>query len=120
MAARVCSTPGCPVLLPTIDGTPQSGRCPQCRAEADRGRRPHGSVYGTAGHQRFRDQVLGRDPVCVTCLSARSTVADHAPMERQELIDAGLDPNDPEFGQGLCKKCHDSKTAKTFGFGGSH
>lgn len=34
-------------------------------------------------------------------------------MERIELVEAGLDPNDPQRMRGLCKRCHDSKTART-------
>jgi 5-methylcytosine-specific restriction protein A len=28
-------------------------------------------------------------------------------------VDMGLDPNDPKFGRGLCKRCHDEHTART-------
>ena len=107
MAGRVCSTPGCP----TIHQGP--GRCPACRAQGDRDRRPHGNPYATRGHQRFREAVLARDPICVLCLRARSTVADHHPDERRDLVAAGLDPNDPTRGRGLCKGCHDRWTAKS-------
>jgi 5-methylcytosine-specific restriction protein A len=43
---------------------------------------------------------------------AFATVADHYPLSRKELIDAGLDPNDPQHGRGLCKPCHDRETAQ--------
>lgn len=33
--------------------------------------------------------------------------------ERIELIDMRLNPNDPKFGRGLCKQCHDVKTGRT-------
>lgn len=111
---RVCSTPGCPRLHSG------AGKCPECRADTDRMRRPHGNPYTSRGHQQFREQVLARDPICVECRADRATVADHAPTERWELVEQGLDPNDPEFGQGLCATCHNAKTAKSFGFGGSH
>lgn len=107
MAWRVCSTPGCPTLH---QGT---GRCDTCRAEADRKRRPQGNPYATPGHRAFREAVLARDPICVECLAARATVADHHPHERRDLIDMGKDPNDPTFGRGLCKACHDRKTGRT-------
>lgn len=32
-------------------------------------------------------------------------------MERTELIERGLNPNDPKYGRGLCKPDHDSQTA---------
>lgn len=104
---RVCSTPGCPNLHRA------PGRCPHCRAKADRARRPDGNPYATEGHRAFRHQVLTRDPICVNCLTRRSTVADHYPHERKDLIEMGLNPNDPQYGQGLCAPCHDSKTART-------
>lgn len=102
---RVCSTPNCPNLHPN------PGRCPTCRAQADRARRPHGNPYATQGHQTFRHQVLTRDPICVLCLRARATVADHHPHERRDLIEQGLNPNDPKYGRGLCVTCHNAKSA---------
>lgn len=44
---------------------------------------------------------------------APSTVDDHHPYERRQLIDMGLDPNDPQYSRGICKPCHDAKTART-------
>ena len=123
MTLRVCSRPGCPTLTDT-------GRCPACTTQADQ-RRGTASQrgYTSKGHQRFRTAVLTRDPVCVCtsdcdwhlgateCL-AIATVADHWPLERVELVARGLDPNDPDAGQGMCARCHDHKTATTVsGFG---
>jgi len=113
MAWRVCSRPGCGTLH---EGT---GRCPACRAQADRERRPDGNPYKTAGHRSFREAVLARDPICVLCLRARATVADHFPIERRDLVAMGLDPNDPARGRGLCKACHDRHTATSHDLGGS-
>lgn len=56
--------------------------------------------------------MLARDPICVLCLTARATVADHYPDERRDLVAAGLDPDDPARGRGLCKACHDRRTAR--------
>lgn len=98
----------CPTPTP-----PGVSMCSRCKGEADRARRPDGSPYATAGHKAFRESVLARDPVCVLCLAARATVADHYPHERRDLVDMGLDPNDPKFGRGLCKRCHDEHTART-------
>lgn len=113
MGYRVCSTPGCPALH---EG---SGRCPQCRAKADRRRRPDGSPYSTRGHRTFREAVLTRDPICVLCMSVRATVADHYPLDRVVLIERGMDPNDPAHGRGLCTTCHNRWTAQSHGFGGA-
>jgi 5-methylcytosine-specific restriction protein A len=55
--------------------------------------------------------VLDRDPICVLCELAVSTVADHYPHSRRELIALHLDPDDPQYGRGLCKRCHDTETA---------
>lgn len=110
MSWRVCSTPGCPNLIET-----PARKCDACaRAQRDRARTRGHNPYGTKGHQSFRRQVLARDPYC-TCPgdSGRggcgkhhglcgnpSTIADHYPYERTELIDMRLNPNDPKFGRG--------------------
>jgi 5-methylcytosine-specific restriction enzyme A len=116
MGMRVCSSPGCPVIHAG------QGRCPDCRAKADKTRRPDGNPYSTAGHLAFREAVLARNPRCVCpgdCerhkgwCGAVATVADHYPIERRDLVSAGLDPNDPSAGRGVCKGCHDAKTART-------
>ena len=114
---KVCSTPGCPNIVE------KGGRCRECRAKADRKRRPDGNPYSTPGHLRCRALVLARDPRCVCegdcgrghhgMCGAPSTVDDHHPYERRQLIDMGLDPNDPQYSRGICKPCHDAKTART-------
>jgi 5-methylcytosine-specific restriction protein A len=106
---RVCSVHGCPEIYPSAEGS----RCVRHRREADQARgtaRDRG--YATLGHQAFRRAVLARDPICVICHVAFSTVADHYPLSRRELADLRLDPNDPSRGRGLCKPCHDSETAQ--------
>jgi 5-methylcytosine-specific restriction protein A len=105
---RVCSVPGCPELY---DGT--HSRCPNHRKQADKARgtaRDRG--YNTPGHRAFRAAVLAKHPICVLCNRALSTVADHYPRSRKELIAQGLNPNDPDAGRGLCKPCHDRHTAQ--------
>lgn len=105
---KVCNIPGCPELF---DGP--GGRCPTHTREA-RARRQHNQVYSSRGHRTFRDQVLTRDPICTHpgCHSW-STVADHYPRTRRELVDAGHDPNDPQRGRGLCATHHNQWTAQT-------
>lgn len=113
---HVCSRPGCPNL------TPSAGRCTSCArvADVERGTASQRG-YTSAGHRRlFRAEVLRRDPVCTQdqypdgdgkpCLEW-STVADHYPRSRAELVAAGEDPNDPAHGRGLCKRHHDRSTA---------
>ena len=103
-AKRPCPIPGCPELT---DG----GRCPTHRTEVDRARGTAAQRgYTSAGHKRFRRLVLERDRLCVLCGHV-ATVADHWPTSRRDLLAAGLDPNDPARGRGLCKPCHDRSTA---------
>lgn len=106
-AARTCVD--CPAIITS------GNRCTACtartRAASDKRRRPDGNPYTTAGHQRFRRAVLARFPVCVECRAAWSTVADHWPVSRRDLVEQGLDPNDPARGRGLCKRCHDRSSA---------
>lgn len=105
MAYRVCTD--CKAIH-SGDRNP----CRTCRVKRDRARRPSGNPYATPGHRAFRSAVLTRDPICVLCRVARSTVADHYPIERVDLVEQGLDPNDPKRGRGLCKLCHDRSTAR--------
>ena len=115
MSWRVCSTPGCSNLIET-----PARKCDACtRAQQDRTRTRGRNPYNTRGHQSFRRQVLARDPYCVCpgnpehggcgkhkgLCGKPSTIADHYPYERIELIDMHLNPNDPQFGRGLCKHC---------------
>ena len=106
---RVCSVHGCATIYPTSEGS----RCVAHRREGDRRR---GTAtergYTGKGHKAFRTAVLMRDPICVLCGVAFSTVADHYPRTRKELLELGLDPNDPQYGRGLCKTDHDRETAK--------
>jgi 5-methylcytosine-specific restriction enzyme A len=106
-AMKVCSTPTCPALVPT--GT---GQCDRCQAERDRARGTAAQRgYTSRGHQRFRRTVLQCDPVCVVCRTAPSTVADHYPLSRRQLVDARLDPDNPDRGRGVCVPCHGKETA---------
>lgn len=93
---------------------PPGARC-TCRRSAppsaERAEQARG--YARNAHRlRFRRSVLRREPLCVLC-GAPAAVADHYPRTRRELEAAGEDPNDPQFGRGLCKRCHDKHTAAT-------
>lgn len=94
-----------------------TGACPTCRsrarAQAERARGSTTQQGYTGEHvTRFRAQVLARDPTCVLCGDAPSTDADHWPRSRKELLAAGCDPNDPQYGRGLCSACHKNETAR--------
>jgi len=105
---RVCSVTGCPAIYPAAEGS----RCATHRKQADRDR---GTAtqrgYTSRAHQRFRNAVLAKDPICVLCELREATVADHYPHSRKDLIDLHLNPNDPRYGRGLCAGCHNKETA---------
>ena len=115
---HVCSSAGCAVVH---DG---KGKCPACtarsRATQDRVRRPDGNPYTGRGHAKFRAAVLRKDPICTECGVSPSTVADHHPVERVDLIARGLDPNDAQYGRGVCKPCHDRKAGHMYGWAHSN
>ncbi|MGI5161407.1 hypothetical protein [Microbispora sp. CA-102843] len=105
-ALTVCTTRGCPNLT-------AGGRCDTCKAKAEKKRGTASQRgYGSRHRSRFRRGVLRRDPVCVLCGKARSVHADHYPLDRRELEERGLDPDDPKYGRGLCGPCHSSETAR--------
>lgn len=103
-AKKVCSR--CPAIVD--QGV---SMCPTCRAAADKARNAEPRGYSTTGHQTFRAGVLARDPICKLCGVRWATEADHYPMSRRELVDAGLDPDDSKHGRGLCHRCHSKETA---------
>lgn len=107
MTLRVCSLPGCPTLC-------AGGRCPAHAKAADLARGTAAQRgYGREHRLRFREGVLARDPICVVCLSSRTTVADHYPLDKRQLLERGMDDHDPVNGRGLCKTCHNKHTAAT-------
>jgi 5-methylcytosine-specific restriction protein A len=107
---RVCSTPNCPTVYPSSEGS----RCHTHRKQADRARGTASQRgYNSRGHKRFRNAVLARDHICVIWGCIRfATVADHYPLSRKELLERGMDANAPEHGRGLCKPHHDASTAQ--------
>lgn len=106
MAGRVCNVHGCP----TISDKP---RCPAHAKAADQAR---GTAtqrgYGVEHRKRFREGVLAKHPICQVCKRTPSTVADHYPLSKRELIEQGMDSNDPAHGRGLCVPCHSRETAE--------
>lgn len=117
-AARRCTLPGCG------EPAPGGGRCVGCAREAAHRRAldPAQQGYRTPAHRAFRAAVLDRHKVCqchdLYCLThpnrscvEPSTVADHWPLTRRQLIARDLDPDDPARGRGLCQGCHNRHTA---------
>ena len=104
---RVCSTPGCP----EVHNLPGS-RCANHEQHAKQTHWQKSSDYNTKGHRiRFRLAVLRRDPICTLCGLREANEADHHPRSREELVALHLDPNDPQYGRGLCGACHKAQTA---------
>lgn len=104
---KVCNVAGCPELF-----NGRGGRCPAHERQA-RAARTDNQVYSSQGHRTFRAAVLARDPICVICNLALATVADHYPLTRRQLVEQGLNPNDPTHGRGSCANCHNKHTAQT-------
>ena len=112
-----CPEHTCPELVDR-----ETGDCARGHAAAKRkaqqqrtdAQRPTSRQRGyDADHERlFRTPVLRRDPTCMRCHNAPSVHADHHPHTRKELIELGLNPNDPRHGRGLCGACHSSETAR--------
>lgn len=103
-----------------------NGLCPDCRRARERIiDQQRGTAtergYGVEHRERFRAGVLRNDPWCVCedplhghdlpCAEP-STRADHHPFGRRELVARGLDPNDPQYGRGLCASCDSRQTAQ--------
>ena len=108
-ALTTCSTSSCPNLT-------EGGRCADCARDAEQ-RRGSSSArgYGRKHRSRFRKTVLERDICCVLCRDegkwTLATVADHHPLSRRELVDRGMDPDDPAHGRALCHDHHSKETA---------
>lgn len=109
--------PGCPELVDRLTGDcPRGHKATQRRAAQQRtdSARPNARARGyDHTHERsFRRPVLKRDPICVLCHNAPSLHADHWPHTRDQLITMGANPNDPQWGRGLCPSCHSAETAR--------
>ena len=120
-ALRVCPCLGCPAHENSCPELTPGGKCDPCRKAGDlrRGTSKERG-YNTAGHRAFRRAVLTRDPLCrcdyqdahghgAQCLRP-STRADHHPVDRRDLVRQGLNPNDPQYGRGLCASCDSAQT----------
>lgn len=121
---RACTWKGYPPC--SEHAAPGSSKCPthttHARRASDRRRESGGRRYDREHYERFRPGVLAAYPNCACeyddchglgrCFTP-STIADHYPRTKRALIAAGDDPNDPQYGRGLCKHCHDHHTAIT-------
>jgi 5-methylcytosine-specific restriction protein A len=113
-----------PCRAPALSGSAycqQHQKPPEQRVEAAQHERnrtrkePWRKWYHTAHWKRLRTLVLARDPICKRCNRNASTIADHIRAHKGAwhlFVDmANL--------QGLCKVCHDIKTATEDGGFGS-
>lgn len=110
-----CRHPGCPNLVPS------SGYCSTCQPRVyQRQDERRGSAASRGYNSRWakaRRTYLIRNPLCENCTEnhrvTAATVVDHITPHRgdQALF------WDTMNWQGLCKPCHDSKTAKESAFG---
>ena len=106
----------------------KNSKCEAClaahyrRDDANRGNSNSRGYERRGGHQTFRDGVLWmcRGGCVIEGCGNIATVADHYPMSRRELVAAGLDPNDPIYGRGLCTFHHNQHTGQTEGAGNLH
>lgn len=122
-AMKICPCTGCGEHEGSCPLIVVKGRCPRCSAAAER-KRGNSSSRGYDNRHRgiFRARVLSKDPICECrdeahghgprCYTA-STVADHYPLTRRELVSKGMNPNDARHGRGLCESCHNRHTAQT-------
>lgn len=106
-ALTVCTVAGCPEYT-------NGGRCTEHRAQADRARGTSTQRgYSSRTFIRARRTVLARDPTCTVCGKQPSTVADHYPTSRRDLLTQGVtDPDAPHRMRGTCGPCHSSETAR--------
>lgn len=116
---QACVEPTCPHLRPRGGDCPDghaAARRRQSQQATDRQRPPARERGYDRDHERnFRRPVLERDPVCVRCGQAPSEHADHHPLSRRQLVERGMNPNDPRHGRGLCHRCHSTVTASDDG-----
>ena len=94
----------------------RSGLCTKHaqRADTQRGNSAQRG-YDTEHQRMFRHTVLERAGwLCQEC-GRHATHADHHPQSRRELEQAGLNPNDPQYGRALCQSCHNRHTMNTQG-----
>ncbi len=99
-----CATRGCPALV-----VPSSRWCvPHAKEQEQHRGTATARGYGS-DHRRWREDILGRDVLCVDPVGRhpmevrRATVADHIVPLRQ----GGRSTLDN--GQGLCEACHSAK-----------
>lgn len=101
-----CAQPGCPALT-------HDRYCDKHHKQSHieyRERRidvEEQKFYGSAQWKKIRKQVLQRDIICTSCKREPSTMVDHI----REIKDGGCKTCYDNL-QGMCKACHNAKTAQ--------
>ncbi len=111
-ARKACSHPGCPNKSDT-------GRCPDHRRQLNRQneqRRGNAHQRGyTSRWQKARIGFLAKHPLCAECerngTTTAATIVDHIIPHKRDWKLFWTRAN----WQGLCKPCHDKKTARQDG-----
>ena len=108
---RICNHPGCNTI---VDGN--ESRCAIHKVEHNRHKKNKNewsTWYSTTRWRKARQIYLSQHPLCVECLKDNklitADVVDHI-IDHKGNIERFCDTNN---WQALCKRCHDSKTAKT-------
>lgn len=101
-----CREPGCPGL---VDRPEHLGRCASHRNLYDKRRGSSASRGYGAAWRKLRAQVIKQEPLCRRCRRANTTTVDHILPKELGGTDARSNL------QGLCKACHDIKTAQEDG-----
>ena len=89
---------------------PVVGPCPTCRARREQ--QAPSFTYDTADWTKRRAAFLRANPFCCLC-GAPSTVADHWPDSRRQLLRRGVtDPDSDHRLRPLCATCHGRETVR--------
>lgn len=114
-AARPCPRPGCPNNHDCADHSrKQQAKEWKRQHDISRADDPFRKLYKTAAWARTRKAVLERDPLCRLarkCTERFGTAIASAVVDHIKPVRDGGDPFDMSNLQGLCKACHDYKTA---------
>lgn len=103
-ALKACAVPGCANVC-----EPGISRCEEHKGNArPRIKAQSHRLYGTAAWDRMRKRVLREEPWCRKCTVNASEHVDHI----VELEDGGARLARENL-QGLCARCHGSKTQRS-------
>lgn len=115
---RVCAKSGCSTL--TTNTYCETHRDCNRRKWDERRNKELRKHYSTARWQATRRLIFERDSLCLSCKRMASVVVDDV-IPAVKYVANGGDFFDMDNLQGMCKPCHDSKTAtEDSTFAGAH